>query len=781
MASMKVSLDHAQKRYSRDRIGITLGGRDLAAPQYVSGLYCEPVTDSIIRRPRCTEDSWQTSETAPYEKITLAGFGSPSGFKEMYPVAGWRRIIGPAGADLHTTTTYAANTPFYVSYFSYGVGGEGIACEFGWSDTPGVSNDIAFRCYLSGKVEAWKGGLIIGEGSISGSRFLDRATSHEYVEILILPSRLREILVWSLAGNGFRAIIPDITEDATSPVIIPSSKFWIRTVDISCNIMAAPMKFATSGTAASQLFNLAEAPDSLDVYEQFDNVSWAGGAGQDYRIYGQAAYRSGATDAVSASLVASDGTTAFSPDGTTRDVRIKLTMSGDAGSTAQVFGAQLAFAGLPATTDNSEEADITDFILGGTLSVPDVGAAQVSFQITNPQDLTGTVAGLTEQYNRPLKVAIGTTTIFDGRTDPVAWNRMPTAEAETVMLSASDNTKALQKYMVRERIPFDGMKFCHATDACFVRFWLELVGFDSADLDLESATVTVGEIAPERCGDWSQVADVGASAWEQLSKAMQDYLGGWWFGWVPTASGLKFTVKSADTMALETPVLDLYSTTASAIADGGYSADEAWKYVYRSLERTVIESEANEINLTGFDPRKRLAIGARKVDNASQDPTLAPSARPAGWHGEPARVGIINAGLSSKQILSDATDLLAARLFQDREVVAFECEFLMADEAAGVPVWTGQKVRLMDALGTGVHITTTLQTIEADFIKDPNGSDTWQWRPARYVGSNVNSLSGGVTYQELRSWAKANVTRGAIQRRNSQGVSLTRFDSLEVI
>jgi hypothetical protein len=777
---MKVSLDHAQKRYARDRIGITLGGKDLADPQYISGLYREPVTDSIIRRPRCTEDSWQTSEASPYDKITLAGFGSPAGFKEMYPVAGWRRIIGPAGTFLTTTTTYAANTPFYVSYYSYGVGGDGIACEFGWSDTPGVANDIAFRCYLSGRVEAWKGGLIIGQGSISGSRFHDRATNHEYVEMLILPARLKEILIWSLAGNGFRAIIPDIDEDETSPVIIPSSKFWIRTIDISCNIMVAPMKFATSGTCASELFNLAEAPDSLDVLEQFDNASWAGGAAEDFRIYGQAAYRTGATDAVSASLVAADGTTAFTPDGTARDVRIKLTMTGHAESTAQVFGAQIAFSGLAAETDDSEEADITDFVLGGTLSVPDVGPAQVSFAITNPQDLSGTVSGLTEQYNRPLKVEIGTTKIFDGRTDPVAWNRLYSADAEQIMITASDNTKALQKYMVRERIPFDGMLFCHATSPCFVRFWLELIGFDSADLALETATVTVGDIAPERCGDWAQVADIGASAWDQLSKAMQDYLGGWWFGWVPTASGLKFTVKSATTMAAESPVLDLYFTTAAAIA-GGVSAANAWKYVYRSLERTVIESEANEINLTGFDPRKRLPIGARKVDNASQDPTLAPSARPAGWHGEPARVGLINAGLSSKQILSDATDLLAARLFQDREVVSFECEFLMADEAAGVPVWTGQKVRLKDALGTGVHITTTIQTIEASFIKDPNGSDTWQWRPAQYVGSNVNSLSGGVSYQELRSWAKANVSRGVIQRRNSQGISLDRFESLEVV
>ena len=151
--------------------------------------------------------------------------------------------------------------------------------------------------------------------------------------------------------------------------------------------------------------------------------------------------------------------------------------------------------------------------------------------------------------------------------------------------------------MFRERMVFDGLPISHATNDCVIKRLVDLVG--GGTLDLETATVSAGEIAPAKCGDFSEMADIGENGWGYLSKIMQDYLAGYWYGEYPGATGVAFTVKSQATINAAASRYTYYQTIDDAITIGEIAADEAWRYVYRQLRWHYINPEANEVVVTG--------------------------------------------------------------------------------------------------------------------------------------------------------------------------------------
>jgi len=195
---------------------------------------------------------------------------------------------------------------------------------------------------------------------------------------------------------------------------------------------------------------------------------------------------------------------------------------------------------------------------------------------------------------------------------------------------------------------------------------------------------------------------------------------------VPTLTGPVLKITSPSTLD-DTPKAVLYSSRADALT-GGVAEDDVWKALFRSYDEHRLEPEANDVRVTGRDPRTRLPIQAFYRDEASQTPSTAPASRPTNWVGEVRRFGWVDPALPSIGACDQAVSLLANRLTRSRLMAEFESEFLI-DEATGVPLWKGDAVTLD---GKGDY---RILAISTRFVKEPSAadSDDWQWRPTRYL------------------------------------------------
>ena len=774
-------IDGAQWRQSRDRIGFCAGGDDFQTGQYFSNVILDSLTSTAMLAPTPTNPSWYTSAAAPYDKLGLSDFGSPSPFvlEDKWGNGASKFLCATpntGGRVITTTSTYTPNTGFYVGSYGYDASGAVAKLfECGWDSGSSLSSQTALRVYTDGTIEVWRNGALITIGQASG--FKGGAKIAGLLELLLIPCRHRELLVLSTAGNGARAIMPDIDESDTSPKITSSTaqKFWVRGFG-TIALQVAPLKFATSGYVCSQLVNLAQAPPTGASLESFTNASYFSGSGL---LLGDQSYRSGNTDAAVLSLTQADGVTAFVANSVRKTCRVKVAFTGDGNSSAVVYGAFGGYAATTADTDATEKVDFSmvDAVQHLHLQVPETGGPEVSLGLFNPDQLG--IIGLYQHDCKPLKVTLGTTVIHEGITQPVDYEEGLDANSDKAIIKSDPHiTSLLKQYMFRERFVFDGMLVSHHTDDCILRRLVYLVGGSSGDLNLETSTVTAGDIAPAVCGEFTCIADIGENAWDFLCRVMQDNLGGWWYGEYPGASGMEFTTKSPATITGAASVKTYYSSIADAIA-GGVAADEAWRSVYRTLHSHRIRPEANEIIVTGYDPRYQYPVQSTKIDTASIDPTTKPSLRPSNWMGMRARLGVINKGIGSQAIADGGASILYDRVTPSRELIEIEIELPVTDDATGFPVWVSDRITL-DGIGE-----YTVSTLSAEAVKDPDpgSTDEWMWRPATLCVSNIVGYSGMVNYQDVKSWAVANTVRQTLMRRNTLPGSptLQKVGSLNIL
>ncbi|CAB4141979.1 hypothetical protein UFOVP423_13 [uncultured Caudovirales phage] len=777
-AKFDITIDGDQWRQKRDRIGFSAGGDTFNTGEYFSDTWIDPLTDTLFLRPRCYYVNWYTSNTAPYDKLSLADFGLSSPWKEtdITGIGGSRYLEGtPAssGVAVQTTSSYAKNTGFYVGFFAYSEGSNYIAMECGYSNTPGVANDTALRIYSDGVCEVWRGGKKVTEGKLSGTNGSSKLENNLF-EFIILPCRHKELLVLSTKGNGVRAIFEDILDTDPSPTITPASRFWIKMYG-TVKFQAAPLKFATSGYASSFVYDLASPPPVGATLEPTNNPAWASGSGT---VYGDISYRTGNSDAVAVSLVREDGTTAFVPNGVLNELRIKATLSGNGSSSPAVYGVAGGYERERAFTDDSEVANLGNSWQKISYQVPETGGSSFTFDLFNPSQAG--ITGLYDHSNKPVLVYLGDTIVHEGMTEPIEFQYSTTTASDKAILKSNAHiTELLKSYQFRERMIFDNMLISHATDDCIIRRLVHLVGGTDYDLNLQTASVRAGDKAPATCGDFIEIADIGENAWSYLSKVMQDYLGGWWYGEYPVLDTgapntfIKFTTKSQSSINGSASKYTWYETTADAIA-AGKPTDEAWRYVYREQRYHYIAPEGNEVIVTGYDNRLGLPVQAVKKDLASIDPTTPPSTRPANWLGVVKSIGLTNRAIVTQDLADSACTLLFDRCSVAREVREIEVE-LPVNDTTGFPIWVSDKVTLD---GLGDYIVTS---ISGEVIKDPETflqsqpGENWIWRPATIILSNITGYSDATSFEDIVNLSTINGVRNFIARRGFIEGSVTRL------
>lgn len=761
--SLVLTLNHAQRRIERDRIATLVSGffePDLVSAKPLRGwdaewgtrdgnddlqTWVDPITGRLMLTPAPLLKAWETTGSGIYARLGKSAFtfndssawvedaknGSASKFLVLKDAA-----AGSADRSAVSTTTWPKNRPFYIAWFSSNWGDDkSVVIEFGYNSSASDAAGVCFKVRGGGTVEVWKDGRIVGEGSLVGkNQTAGQQTAGRFVSVMLFPCPQREVVLVSNLGGGFTHAFEDIDDSEVDPTITEATKFWFRVPDGKAEVEVAPIRFPASGYRAGIVTRSTVAPP----------------AGEDpafTRFYSEPGY---GTVSVAASVVEEgDATVPFVPDGTVTDYRTRLDLTGDNEATPYCMGVMAEWPTQTELTDDSEETELQNYSLEATLDVPEhPSGVRASVVLKSPDEIDpGGSLGLKERANVPMLLEFDEITAVDGVTEPPEYVLTHQDETDRVRIAVRDRWKLLEQYRFSDPMPLDGLTLKEAFEIVATS-----AGFDLSELDIEddSFNLPSAQGAGSR-GDWNVLVEAGDTAAEWLERLRDTYAGTWFLGIVPTETGPVLRFRSPEDLDPE-PVATVYVSDEDAVADG--VTEEGWRYVARGFTERSLEPEANDVWVSGFDPKTRRPIVVHYPDTDSQDVTLAPSVRPANWLGEVRKYGYQEPALTTEDAVVRAAELLYKRLTPVRRLCEIECELLFKE--SGVPVWRGDVVTIY---GRG---DWRVVAMSVRFVQEPNDSVSF-WREARYVLEKIEEetaqgAAGRLTGSSLFEMVKAHET-----------------------
>lgn len=703
--ALTVKIDTAQRRLSKPRLAMTAAKFDFNGLAY-SNTYIEPVGGTVMLRPACFTDAWDTSNTGNTLRLSLADFGLTASAAEWQTAnnrgAGNVRLINQSGltggsrAYLITSSSYAKNRAWYISFYVYNVENQkdGVYLECGWDNGGSGASGVSLRFRVGGIVEVWKDAVQVGQYTISGATQPDT-----YASFMVLPFRKRDLLILNIETNdGCIHTFEDIDETATDPTIISNSKFWFYVATGSINVEIAPLKFPTSGYVTSMPIAMMVPPPTGATLEARSNTG-VGASIANAMIIGDQPYNGTIPDTVnkvSAFVPVKTDATAYTPDGTIRNLLMKVSLEGSGIHTPFLYGAHAAYAPTFANTSAAKEFDLTPYILRDpppTLTVPDdPGGVSFTFTLKDPETLdASSVSKLLTLGNRPVQVKIGATVIIDGvLLEPTLTDAMYDG-ARRLSCEVRDRMHIAAQLQFREAIPLDGLSVSESTSVTnwdsIVRYLYYYFGVQSSDMDLEAIGFSL-PVIPGGLNDqpFNANIDVGGNPYDEIARLVSTYASGFLWGLKPGGSGLVAMFRDPDSLSA-TPDFTLYRTATAAVAGGGDAKD-----LYYSYNERALALDANEVRVSGYNPRTKRAIQAYKVDAASQLVTAAPLSRPDNWVGMPLVFGLTDPRVTSDAAAARVVNSIFPRVSTRYWVSNWTSNFLIKDD--GFPIWRGDLVSL---------------------------------------------------------------------------------------
>lgn len=767
LPAFRVIIDHAQPRLAFNRICSVVQG--LHEPESVSvkptvgwgpegsldsedqsNCWVDPVTGTLMLRPAPMTRKWDTTGTGIYARLAKSdfAFNDSSKWRENNASGNVSKFIelkasNAASIDRTavTTATYSANQGFYVSLHNFSWGSsEFMNMRCGWNSSASEAAGVAVRLYANGYVQVLKDGELVGDGSIFDNRQESLNTANSFVRLFLIPYRKKELLITSNYGKGFTVVFDDIDEDEEDPGITGATNFWLEFPSGAVSFECAPIKYESTGWIASIPSRKSSAPGIGEVPVL---TALSGGPGS-----------------VALSLVeVDDPTTAFTPDGTTAEWRIRADLTAASNKSPEVYAAIAEFLTLYNYTDDSQEQDITDHVVRLGFNIPESpDGFECNLTVKNLAELDPEGLLLLDTLGgRPYKIVFGegdaAVTVVEGKLSSPRI-RLSTTDASTFAeFTGGDMWQMLEDYTFTEETPLDTLYLHEA-----VEFVLESAGIPEDWADIETSAVQLsGPVGSGSRGDFQCKVEIGDTAAEWIKRLHEDYAATWYYGWTPTSDGPRFWFKSPESME-ETPVLELYEEMSdSEAALPAEDQQHAWKYVARVVDTHNLDPEANRITVTGLDLRKRRPIIVNYNDDQSQDPTVAADARPDNWIGGLRPYGFQSPRLTSRSLCEDASELLAKRLTVRRYFRETENEMLI-DPDTTLPLWCGQTITMDGEVWR--MIAGRVEVIrEPDDSLEDHEHET-HWRESSYVFEKVvegtaKGLGGdapGFTLSEIRAF-----------------------------
>lgn len=711
--TLSFELDHAQPRRLMDRLALCAAGRELES-EFGENVWFDPVSDTLMLRPTWLNPEWYTQDTGAYAKLGPTDLELDSGWEVRYDQCGkgpWiARIDSATGGTLRTVSDLSANQAMNINWFCYGAGETFLQLECGWG-TEGAGVSLHF--WSDGRVQVKRNGDHRAWGKVTGAR-AENVQNLRVFEVALIPARHRELLILSKNGDGFRVLFPEIPASDPSPMVTPAGRFWVRSGAGGSQIMLAAMRFAASGFAISQPLEFAEAPLASESLENFLSEGWPGQV-RPGRVYGHPAFGAGSQDAT-VSLVDADSRAPFVPNGVAKRVRLRVDLSTSASShTPYLYGAQVAFPARRGQTSEAEKVDRTADVRRLTLSVPDDPAGVVlDVELAAQAD-----DALGSRANRPARLQADGTVWMDGRMEIPAWSPQPNPENQAVGLEVVDPWRALTQAVFTDRVPLDGLSLSEC-----LRFLARQSGWPEARILVSDSPLRLPFASGQAGGEWNTLIETGDTAADWIERLIETYAANWWVGFRPGPTGVEFYALAPTDLPSE-PVTTLFASSSQARAAGVPEAEIAMRLV-RKLTRAKLEPTATRVRVVGLDPRRDQPLLSVAVDYAAEDPTLAPSARPANWTGEIRPLALVDASLTSQAACDWARDTLMARHAVTRERV--EWSGALIRKTNGLPAWRGDAVAIA---GIG---TLRITSLAVEWLVAPGGPPVTQ---ALYTGEKL--------------------------------------------
>lgn len=683
--AIQVILDHEQTRLGDDRLYVNATGEEFDAGSF-SNAVSDPVNSFVILKPYSMMEGYYTSSSGNYAKLALSAFsGSASSWveSELVNVAAGKfislnsAITGTAGYELYTTSTYSKNRGINLLAYNYGsqksANSPNPLISVGWG-TSASSSDLYFDLYPDGTIDIWKDGELVESSSISGEGRKTGKNTNTLFQLFVLPYNQNQILFWSGNGGSFVYTRDDILSTDTDPTIAPSGSIFVKGyADQGCKFMLSPALFPTSGYGISEKMNFIEAPITGDTLESWANDSWIGT--EDYKIYGYPAYVG--TQNIVASLVNWSGS-AFTPNGVNTEVKLKFDLTtNNSGYTPTLVGGAMSYSGVTAGTFD-EPVDISQFIRNDmTLDIPE-DPTGVTLNFTCISDVTSAID--IYQLNRPIQILDNGEEIFNGIVTDV--QEVLDGGYTEYRITARDGFELLDKYLFRERLSLAGWPITDAiemlSDKGLVPTTAPIVSNSSFIFPFVSA---------KRMEDWGYTVSIGDTATSALQDTFESYAGTWVYGYGPTGSGVTFLARDPSDLP-SSPSITLYESRAQALSVGGTGVVDD---VYYDLTRSLLQPEANEIRVTGYDPRTEKIFQSYKADVASYTANTPPSGRPDNWIGIKRVYGLLDPAITTQEACDYACELLYDRLTPTRHLAEINCKVL---RVGGFMLWRGDLITL---------------------------------------------------------------------------------------
>lgn len=694
-----------------------------------------------ILKPRCKESSWYTSTTSPYDKLGVSDFtgltGASWGVQDKTGTGGGKYLTAILSAGYaeagKTSATIGQNRGVVLEFFAPGEGADYEVLRFGYASTAAYTSGIGFRFYSGGSLEVYKNGTFLQKVDLYGTQ---KVVAGEYIELILLPCRKREIIVVSNKGGRARIVFEDVDISVNEPEIVPDTSFWFQFQNsVAPVIQIAAMKFATSGTVYGLKSAFKRGPSASAVAQTFTNSIFS--SVTNALIYGHRQKSGSANNDVTTATLR-DGTDsgAFTPNGSNKDCRIKLTLTGSGSYTPTVYGALMGYVCEKANTANSPTS-LDLYLRRASLAVPeDPARVEIRGMLKSPAAIEA--AGATKLRtiaHRPIKAKFGSNVWFDGFSTDHDWEDGEQDEVRHFSMSIRDRWKVWERMIIDDPIPLDGLTFNKALELL-----LSYGGLTSADWDIEATTTKIENVPDE---GWNLQVEEGDTVAVWVKRLFETYAPHWFYGLKPVdngSGGLKiiFHAKSPTALGV-TPKTTLYPTIAAATT--AYDAARARRYVWQSFSEYIAEPESNELYVSGRNPATGQKIITARRDLDSIDPTKAVSARPDNWVGDVLTVGYMDTSLTSDAALTEAADYLEDKLFVSRRLPHWNCEMLFYTGASGaqVPVWTGDVVRLHDVAAIVGTTDYRILNFDGEFQFEPADASNLngQIRPFSYAGEEV--------------------------------------------
>jgi len=687
---------------------------------------------TLMLAPLPVTAAWRTTYSSNYARYQKSDY-------TLITASKWKNIQIRSSGDYFLqsldvteratlTTAWSANTGAFLALYVPSIKGsdDTVVLKAGWG--VGASGSVEVWITASGKASVYKSGVLVGVYDNNDSNIAPQASTTaskgiagEFVTIMMIPCRRRELLVVTNFGLSFSHVFADLSP-LIANTIVPSAAFsWIVPVG-QATVQLSRVFFETSGYGVSPVKKLRYAPPTGATF---------------YSTYAYDAIGPGSASATYS--VVKDDLTAYTPNGTIKDVRAKVTLSSSTGSATFGFY-EIDMVYDPEVGSTADDpVDITCDVERLSISVDDNGRATCSLT-TRRKPITD--AGVDQPQitsDRPIRIALSDGAVsptyidvFRGTLTPpeITYEEGDTTRDWSIFVySGQDRSRDFDLAYIVESYPYDGLIAVNAIIDLML-----IAGYDgNVYLSGDNPLLDLPYSPNISKGQYALAPDFFDTVGGYLDKLKNDYYANWITGWMPTTSGYLYVWQDTPN-ASTTPVMTLYQSIATATT-AGITEVLRPKRVVRRMSSHYETPEATQVQVVGQDPATGLFITKSRVDTAAETASTAPASRPYNWRGRPVPYQLRDPALTTQDAVDQACDILYDRLTTGRILIEWESDFLVLS-SNNRPLWLGDVVRIMEPDGTttkGDYRIIGIPTI--DFVTEQTSG--FSVRKAVYRGQKV--------------------------------------------